>query len=75
MEFIGPKDNPKAKKKWKRHAHIDSCVRALTLIRVASPITPWRDCCPALKKWGLRQVQAKMSRTPAFHTGIKIAAR
>ncbi len=37
MESIGPRDHPKAKKKWKRHASIDSCVRALTLIKVASP--------------------------------------
>jgi hypothetical protein len=36
MEFIGPKDDPKAKK-WKRHVHIDSFVRALTMIKVASP--------------------------------------
>ena len=34
---LEPKDNPKAKKKWKRHVHIDSYVRALTMIKLASP--------------------------------------
>jgi hypothetical protein len=34
---LDPKDNPKAKKKWKRPVHIESYVRALTMIFVASP--------------------------------------
>ena len=34
---LDPKDNPKAKKKWKRPVHIKSYVRALTMILMASP--------------------------------------
>ena len=33
---LHPKENPKSKK-WKRHVHLDSYVRALTMIKLASP--------------------------------------
>ena len=33
---LDPKEEPRAKK-WKRHIHIDSYVRALTMIKLASP--------------------------------------
>ena len=33
---LDPKENPKSKK-WKRHIHLDSHVRALTMIQMASP--------------------------------------
>ncbi|BBO72688.1 hypothetical protein DSCW_01050 [Desulfosarcina widdelii] len=34
---LDPKDDPKAKHKWLRPVHIESHVRALTMIRLASP--------------------------------------
>ena len=34
---LGPKDNPKAKQKWLRPVHLESYVRALTMIKMASP--------------------------------------
>ena len=42
---LDPKEDPKAKK-WKRHVHIDSYVRALTMIKVASP-TGFEPVLPA----------------------------
>ena len=34
---LDPKDNPKAKQKWLRPVHLESYVRALTMIKMASP--------------------------------------
>ena len=34
---LHPKDDPKARQKWLRPVHIDSYVRALTMIKMASP--------------------------------------